>query len=83
MAVNIHGKGGSGMAQVCLDVFDIIAGLQRIDGKAMSQIVKTIVRQFRPLQDLFVMLDDCPFLTNSVVNTRLWGLLHFSPSTER
>lgn len=48
------------MAQVSLDIFDIIAGLQRIDGKAVSQIVKTIVGQFSPLQDLFVMLDDCP-----------------------
>ena len=38
MAVNIHGKGGSGMAQICLDVLDIIAGLQRIDGKAVSQM---------------------------------------------
>ena len=38
MAVNIHGKGGSGMAKICLDVLDIIAGLQRIDGKAVSQM---------------------------------------------
>lgn len=46
------------MAQVSLDIFDIIAGLQRIDGKAVSQIVKAIVGQFRPFQDFFVMLDD-------------------------
>ena len=49
MIVNIHGKSGSGMAQIGLDIFDIIAGLQGIDGKAVSQIVKTIVRQFCPL----------------------------------
>ena len=46
MAVNIHGKGGSGMAKIGLDIFDIIGGLQRIDGKAVSQIVKAIVGQF-------------------------------------
>ena len=38
MAVNIHGKGGGGMAKIGLDIFDIIAGLQRIDGKAVSQM---------------------------------------------
>ena len=36
MTVNIHGKGGSGMAQVCLYVLDIIAGLQRVDSKTVS-----------------------------------------------
>ena len=48
------------MTKVGLDIFDIIAGLQRIDGKAVSQIVKAIVGQFCTLQDFFVMLDDCP-----------------------
>lgn len=48
------------MAQVCLDIFDIIAGLQRADSKTVSQIVKTVVRKLCTLQDFFVMLDDCP-----------------------
>ena len=45
------------MTKVGLDIFDIIAGLQRVDSKTVSQIVKTVVRKLCPLQHLFVVLD--------------------------
>ena len=58
------------MAQIGLDIFDIIAGLQRINGKAVPKVVETVVGQFDSFLNFFIVLTNCPF---NKIFTKLCG----------